>query len=131
LNADLGFSDRDRTENVRRAGEVAAMFAESGALALIALICPFDEDRRLIRSLHEEAGLPFAEIFVDTSLEECERRDPKGLYARARAGQLPGFTGIDSEYEVPANPDLILGPETGSLPERVSRVLELLEEFLR
>ena len=90
LNGDLGFSDRDRTENVRRAGEVACMFAESGVLALIALICPFEEDRRLIRTLHTESGLPYAEIFVDTSLEECERRDPKGLYARARSGQLPG-----------------------------------------
>src|ERR1700733_4026951 len=115
LNADLGFSDRDRTENVRRAGEVAAMFAESGSLALIALICPFAEDRQLIRTLHEQAGLPFAEIFVDTSIEECERRDPKGLYARARAGQLPGFTGVDSAYEVPQNPELVLGSETGSL----------------
>ena len=102
LNADLGFSDRDRTENVRRAGEVARMFAEAGSLALIALICPFEEDRQLIRALHEEADLPYAEIFVNTTLEECERRDPKGLYARARAGQLPGFTGIDSAYEVPA-----------------------------
>jgi bifunctional enzyme CysN/CysC len=131
LNADLGFSDRDRTENVRRAGEVACMFAESGALALIALICPFEEDRRLIRSLHEQANLPFVEIFVDTSLEECERRDPKGLYARARAGQLPGFTGIDSDYEVPARPDLVLGPGSGSLSEQISSVLELLEGILR
>ncbi len=131
LNADLGFSDRDRTENVRRAGEVACMFAESGALALIALICPFEEDRRLIRSLHEQANLPFVEIFVDTSLEECERRDPKGLYARARAGQLPGFTGIDSDYEVPARPDLVLGPGSGSLSEQISGVLELLEGILR
>jgi bifunctional enzyme CysN/CysC len=131
LNADLGFADRDRTENVRRAGEVAAMFAEAGALALIALICPFAEDRQLIRALHEQAGLPFAEIFVDTSIEECERRDPKGLYARARAGQLPGFTGIDSAYEVPLAPELVLGSEAGSLPERVSRVLEMLETLLR
>ncbi|HEX4127100.1 MAG TPA: adenylyl-sulfate kinase [Acidimicrobiales bacterium] len=131
LNADLGFSDRDRTENVRRAGEVAAMFAEAGSLALIALICPFAEDRQLIRSLHEQAGLAFAEIFVDTSIEECERRDPKGLYARARAGQLPGFTGIDSAYEVPLSPELVLGPEAGSLPERVSLVLGLLEDLLR
>jgi len=131
LNADLGFSDRDRTENVRRAGEVAAMFAEAGTLALIALICPFAEDRQLIRTLHEQAGLAFAEIFVDTSIEECERRDSKGLYARARAGQLPGFTGIDSAYEVPQNPELVLGPEAGSLPERVSLVLGLLEDLLR
>jgi bifunctional enzyme CysN/CysC len=131
LNADLGFADRDRTENVRRAGEVAAMFAEAGSLALIALICPFAEDRQLIRTLHEQAELPFAEIFVDTSIEECERRDPKGLYARARAGQLPGFTGVDSAYEVPLAPELVLGSEIGSLPERVSRVLELLEGLLR
>jgi bifunctional enzyme CysN/CysC len=131
LNADLGFADRDRTENVRRAGEVAAMFAEAGSLALIALICPFAEDRQLIRTLHEQAEIPFAEIFVDTSIEECERRDPKGLYARARAGQLPGFTGVDSAYEVPLAPELVLGSEVGSLPERVSRVLELLEGLLR
>ena len=131
LNGDLGFSDRDRTENVRRAGEVARMFAESGALALIALICPFEEDRALIRALHEEAGLPYAEIFMDTSLEECERRDPKGLYARARAGQLPGFTGIDSDYEVPLRADLVLNPSSGALPEQVARVLELLEGLLR
>jgi bifunctional enzyme CysN/CysC len=131
INGDLGFSDQDRKENVRRAGEVARMFAESGSLALIALICPFEEDRRLIRMLHEDAGLPFLEIFVSTSLEECERRDPKGLYARARAGQLPGFTGIDSEYEVPASPELVLGPGAGSPSEQVSRVLELLERTLR
>ena len=131
LNGDLGFSDRDRTENVRRAGEVARMFAESGVLALIALICPFEEDRRLIRTLHTEAGLAYAEVFVDTSLEECERRDPKGLYARARSGQLPGFTGIDSAYEVPSDPDLVLGPGSGTLAEQVSRVLELLEGLLR
>ena len=131
LNADLGFSDRDRTENVRRAGEVAAMFAEAGSLALIALICPFEEDRHLIRVLHEQAGLTFVEVFVDTSIEECERRDAKGLYARARAGQLPGFTGIDSAYEVPARPDLVLGPDAGSLPERISLVLGLLDDLLR
>ena len=131
LNGDLGFSDLDRTENVRRAGEVARLFAESGALALIALICPFEEDRRLIRMLHDDAGLPFLEVFMDTSLEECERRDPKGLYARARAGQLPGFTGIDSDYEPPATPELVLGASSGSVSEQVSRVLELLERALR
>jgi len=131
LNGDLGFSDQDRTENVRRAGEVARMFAEAGSVALIALICPFEEDRQLIRSLHEEAGLPYVEIFVNTSLEECERRDPKGLYARARAGQLPGFTGIDSDYEMPAHPELVLGPDSGSLSEQVATVLERLEGFFR
>jgi bifunctional enzyme CysN/CysC len=131
INGDLGFSDQDRKENVRRAGEVARMFAESGSLALIALICPFEEDRRLIRMLHDDAGLPFLEVFVDTSLEECERRDPKGLYARARAGQLPGFTGIDSDYEPPAAPELVLGVSSGTISEQVSRVLELLERALR
>ena len=131
INGDLGFSDQDRKENVRRAGEVARMFAESGSLALIALICPFEEDRRLIRMLHEDAGLPFVEVFMDTSLEECERRDPKGLYARARAGQLPGFTGIDADYEAPPNPELVLGAASGSISEQVSRVLELLERSLR
>jgi bifunctional enzyme CysN/CysC len=131
INGDLGFSDDDRKENVRRAGEVARMFAESGSLALIALICPFEDDRRLIRMLHEDAGLPFLEVFVDTSLEECERRDPKGLYARARAGQLPGFTGIDADYEAPAAPDLVLSPSSGTVSEQVSRVLELLERTLR
>ncbi len=131
INGDLGFSDHDRKENVRRAGEVARMFAESGSLALIALICPFEEDRRLIRMMHEDAGLPFVEVFVDTSLEECERRDPKGLYARARAGQLPDFTGIDSDYEPPPNPELVLGASSGTISEQVSRVLELLERTLR
>ena len=96
INGDLGFSDKDRTENVRRAGEVAKMFAESGCVALISLISPCAADRLLIRALHEEAGLPFFEVFLDTPLAECERRDVKGLYARARAGQLPGFTGIDA-----------------------------------
>ena len=130
LNGDLGFTDRDRTENVRRAGEVARMFAESGSLALIALICPFEGDRQLIRHLHEEVGLPYAEVFVDTSLDECERRDPKGLYRRARAGQLPSFTGIDSTYEPPSNPDLVLTPGSGSIPEQVSSVLGLVEGLL-
>ncbi|HEY1651296.1 MAG TPA: adenylyl-sulfate kinase [Acidimicrobiales bacterium] len=131
INGDLGFSDQDRKENVRRAGEVARMFAESGSLALIALICPFEEDRRLIRMLHDDIGLPFLEIFVGTSLEECEQRDPKGLYARARAGQLPGFTGIGSDYEAPTSPDLVLLPSSGTVSEQVSRVLELLERTFR
>jgi bifunctional enzyme CysN/CysC len=127
---DLGFSEKDRQENVRRAGEVAKMFAESGALALISLISPCAGDRQLIRALHDEAGLPYAEIYLDTPLEECERRDPKGLYARARSGQLPGFTGIDATYEVPENPDLVLRPSSGSIAEQVSRVIALVEQVL-
>jgi bifunctional enzyme CysN/CysC len=127
LNGDLGFSEADRRENVRRAGEVARMFAESGSLALISMISPCGDDRRLIRALHDEAGLPFVEVFVDTPLEECERRDPKGLYARARAGQLPGFTGIDSDYEIPDDAELVLRPESGTVPEQVALVIALVE----
>ncbi len=126
INGDLGFSDRDRTENVRRAGEVAKMFAEAGSVALISLISPCAADRQLIRTLHEEAGLPFIEVFLDTPLEECERRDVKGLYARARAGQLPGFTGIDAQYEVPEQAELVLTPSSGTVAEQAGRVLSLV-----
>jgi bifunctional enzyme CysN/CysC len=131
INGDLGFSEKDRRENVRRAGEVGRMFAESGALALISIISPCAEDRQLIRALHEEAGLPFIEVFMDTPLDECERRDPKGLYVRARAGQLPGFTGIDGTYEVPANADLVLRPSSGTVSEQASLVLALIDQLVR
>jgi adenylyl-sulfate kinase len=127
LSGDLGFSDADRGENIRRAGEVAVMFAESGALALIALICPRRDYRQLVRQMHESAALPFLEVYMDTSLEECERRDPKGLYARARAGQLPGFTGIDADYEVPDDADLVLGPDSGTIDEQVAQVVARLD----
>ncbi|MGP0030451.1 MAG: adenylyl-sulfate kinase [Acidimicrobiales bacterium] len=123
---DLGFSDRDRAENVRRAGEVAKMFAESGSVALISLISPCAADRRFIRALHEEAGLRFFEVFVDTPLDECERRDPKGLYARARAGQLPGFTGIDGTYEKPEDAELVLRPTSGTIAEQAAQVIALV-----
>ena len=126
INGDLGFSDKDRKENVRRAGEVARMFAESGSLALISMISPCGDDRRLIRALHDEAGLPFVEVFVDTPLEECERRDPKGLYARARAGQLPGFTGIDAAYEVPERAELVVRPVMGTVAEQAGLVISLV-----
>jgi bifunctional enzyme CysN/CysC len=122
---DLGFSEKDRQENVRRAGEVAKMFNECGTVALLSLISPCAGDRQMIRALHEEADLPFFEVFVDTPLEECERRDVKGLYARARAGQLPGFTGIDSEYEVPTHAELVLRPL--SIDEQVARVIALID----
>jgi bifunctional enzyme CysN/CysC len=127
LNRDLGFSDADRCENMRRAGEVAQLFAESGSIALVSMICPFDNERRLIRALHVEAGLPFVEVYMDTPLEECERRDPKGFYARARAGQLPGFTGIDGDYEIPDDAELVLRPTSGTVPEQVAIVLRLLQ----
>jgi bifunctional enzyme CysN/CysC len=128
--ADLGFSDEDRHENVRRAGEIARMFAESGTLALISLICPFVEDRQLVRHLHTEAGLPYAEVYLATPLEVCEQRDPKGLYARARAGTLPGFTGIDAGYDVPEHADLVLGPDSGTIAAQVSQVVALAGRLL-
>jgi bifunctional enzyme CysN/CysC len=113
LNADLGFSDDDRAENVRRVGEVARLLADAGVVALVPVISPFRSGREAIRAAHATAGLPFVEVFVDTPIEECERRDPKGLYAKARAGELPGFTGIDSPYEAPDDPELRLRPADG------------------
>ena len=111
LNGDLGFSAEDRAENVRRAGEVAALFADAGVVALVSLVSPYVADRDRARRAHEEAGLPFAEAYVSTPPDECERRDPKGLWARARAGEIKGFTGVDDPYEPPTDPELTLGSE--------------------
>ena len=115
---------------MRRAGEVAAHVRRGGLAGAHRPDLPVRGGPPAHPLPARTGGLAFAEIFVDTPLEECERRDPKGLYARARAGQLPGFTGIDSAYEVPSRPDLVLGPDAGSLPEQISLVLELLEELL-
>ena len=111
LNGDLGFSAEDRSENIRRAAAVAALFADAGVVALVSLVSPFIADRQQARRAHEQAELPFAEVWVSTPPEECERRDPKGLWARARAGEITGFTGVDDPYEQPPSPDLTLGPE--------------------
>jgi adenylyl-sulfate kinase len=125
LNGDLGFSAADRSENVRRAGHVALLLADAGLVALVSLISPYAEDRERVRATHLEAGLPFLEAYVNTPLEECERRDPKGLYARARAGALRGFTGVDDPYEPPRSPELELTPEC-RLDESVAAVLAAL-----
>jgi bifunctional enzyme CysN/CysC len=114
LNSDLGFGDADRRENIRRTGEVAALFADSGAIAIVSLISPFAAERRRARDIHDASGLTFHEVFVDTPLEECERRDPKGLYARARRGEVTNFTGIDSPYERPEHADLVVTPADGT-----------------
>jgi bifunctional enzyme CysN/CysC len=111
LNADLGFSADDRTENVRRVAEVARLFADAGVVALVPLISPYRAGREHARALHEAAGLVFLEVFVDAPLDVCEARDPKGLYAKARAGELTGFTGIDDPYEPPAAPDLVIAAD--------------------
>jgi bifunctional enzyme CysN/CysC len=124
LNGDLGFSADDRAENVRRVGEVARLFADAGAVALVPLISPYRAGRDHARALHEAARLPFLEVFVDTPIEVCETRDPKGLYAKARAGELKGFTGIDDPYEAPLAPELVLRDNTPE--EGAARIAELL-----
>ena len=127
LNGDLGFSAEDRAENVRRTGEVALLFADAGLVALASLVSPYAADRLRVRERHEVGGLRFIEVYVDTPLEECERRDPKGLYARARAGELSGMTGVDDPYEPPERPELVLRPVEPGLEGAVAAVLALLE----
>ncbi|WP_194828373.1 adenylyl-sulfate kinase [Nocardia sp. XZ_19_231] len=126
LNAGLGFTPADRDENVRRVAEVAALFADSGAVAIVSVISPFAAQRSNARTAHADRELPFHEVFVDTPLSECERRDSKGLYAKARAGELPGFTGIGSPYERPANADLVITPDLGSPTEIAAHILREL-----
>ena len=123
LNSDLGFSQRDRAENVRRVGEVAQLFADAGLVAIVSLISPYRADRDLVRTRHATAGITFLEVFVDTPIDVCETRDPKGMYARARAGEITGFTGIDDPYEVPLKPDLVLRPEDGDPAKMATKVL--------
>jgi bifunctional enzyme CysN/CysC len=124
LNRDLGFSDADRVENIRRIGEVAKLFVESGTLVLCAFISPFRNERAEIRNL--VAPGEFLEVFVDTPLDVCEARDPKGLYAKSRAGDLPNFTGVDSPYERPENPELVLHAADASADELADRVIAYL-----
>jgi len=126
LNGDLGFSAADRDENVRRVAEVARLFADAGTVALVPLISPYRAARDRARAVHAAAGLPFFEVFVDTPLELCEQRDPKGLYKKARAGELKGFTGIDDPYEPPLAPELVLTPDGGEPDDQAARVLTLL-----
>lgn len=126
LNADLGFTASDRDENVRRVSEVARLFADAGVVALVPLISPYRAARARARQIHEVAGLDFLEIFVDTPIAICEQRDPKGLYAKARAGEIRGFTGIDDPYEAPEAPELRVTPDDGGLASQVSLILETI-----
>jgi bifunctional enzyme CysN/CysC len=127
LNGDLGFSADDRAENVRRVGEVARLFADAGVIALVPLISPYRSGRDHARALHDAAGLDFVEVFVDTPIEVCEQRDPKGLYKKARAGELTGFTGIDDPYEAPLNAELVVEGGRVSAAEAAAQVVELLQ----
>jgi bifunctional enzyme CysN/CysC len=126
LNGDLGFDEDARRENVRRTAHVARLLAESGTVALVSLVSPYAADREAAAALHGTDGLGFLEIFVDAPLELCEQRDPKGLYARARSGELAGLTGVGAPYEAPAEPDLVLGSREETVEEEVERVMELL-----
>jgi bifunctional enzyme CysN/CysC len=126
INSDLGFDRESRRENVRRIAHIAALFAESGAVAIVSLISPYAADRRAARALHERAGLPFLEVFVDTPLQICEQRDPKGLYRRARAGELSGMTGIDDPYEAPPKADLVIDGARVSVDDAAELVLREL-----
>lgn len=130
LNKNLGFSAEDRAENIRRIGEVAKLFADSGCVALTSFISPYRKDRDLCRELHEKdkaGAIPFMEVYCDTPIDVCEQRDPKGLYKKARAGELKGFTGIDDPYEAPVNPELVLKPATQSVDDAVKACMELLK----
>jgi bifunctional enzyme CysN/CysC len=124
LNADLGFAAADRAENVRRVGEVAKLMADAGLVSLVPVISPYRAGRDRVRAAHDAAGLRFVEVFVDTPLDVCEQRDPKGLYAKARAGELVGMTGIDDPYEAPLSPDLVVTP--CALDVAVAAVVTLL-----
>jgi adenylyl-sulfate kinase len=123
---DLGFNAEDREENVRRTAEVARLFADAGTVALVSVVSPYGAGRDAARALHERDGLRFVEVFVNTPVEECMRRDPKGLYARARKGELSGMTGVDAPYEPPTDPDVELhgGIE---IPRAIELVLSALD----
>lgn len=126
LNGDLGFSAEDRTENVRRVSEVARLFADAGVVSLVPLISPYRADRDRARAAHDLAELGFVEVFVNTPIEICEQRDPKGLYKMARAGEIKGFTGIDDPYEAPLAPEVVVTPDDGDADALAQLVIDAL-----
>jgi adenylylsulfate kinase len=133
LNKNLGFSASDREENIRRIGEVAKLFADSGMITITSFISPYRRDRDLVRAMHRDAGLRFVEILVDVPIEVCEARDPKGLYKKARTavaeGHGIGFTGIDDPYEAPLSPELTLANDRLSPQEAVRQVLDYMQSL--
>lgn len=128
LNKNLGFSAEDRAENIRRIGEVAKLFADAGTIAITSFISPYRSDRNVVRALHEAAKVPFFEAYVACPLEEAEKRDPKGLYKKARAGELKGFTGIDDPYEAPEKPEVLLPTHEYSVEKSVEALMAILKE---
>jgi adenylylsulfate kinase len=127
LNKNLGFSAADREENIRRIGEVAKLFADCGVLAMTSFISPYRKDRDAVRALHEAGQIPFIEIHVNTPIATCEQRDPKGLYKKARAGQLKNFTGVDDPYEPPDKPELTIDATNTSPQEAAVMLLDYLQ----
>ena len=127
INKNLGFSEEDRAENIRRVGEISKLFVDSGVLVLSSFISPYVRDRELVRQVHEDAGMAFIEVFVDCSLDAAELRDPKGLYKKARAGEIKNFTGIDDPYEAPQNPEIHLRTDEQSLEQEVAEIIEQLQ----
>jgi len=127
LNKNLGFSAEDRTENIRRIGEVSKLFADAGVITIASFISPYAADRDQARKLHEEAGLNFVEVYVNIPLAVAEERDPKGLYKKARAGEIKGFTGIDDPYEEPKNAEILLPTHELSVEESVQVILDYLD----
>lgn len=126
LNADLGFSPADRAENIRRIGHVACLVARAGGVAVVPVISPYAADRAMVRGVHDATGTIFIEIHVATPIEVCEGRDPKGLYRRARAGELPDFTGVDAPYEPPEAPEVRLDTMSGDPESSAAEVLDAL-----
>jgi adenylylsulfate kinase len=124
----LGFSAQDRTENIRRIGEVAKLFVDTGVIVLSGFISPYRADRDTVRALHESNGMKFIEVFVDVPLDVAESRDPKGLYKKARAGEIKNFTGIDDPYEAPSDPEIVLPSHELSLEAEVELLLSALRE---
>jgi adenylyl-sulfate kinase len=132
LNRDLGFSKEDREENIRRIAEVAKLYADASVILMTSFISPYRKDRDMARSLHKEAGLGFIEVFVNTPLATCEKRDPKGLYKKARMGMIQGFTGIDDPYEPPLHPELVIDTINNTPEEIVGNIIQYLidKEYL-
>jgi len=130
LNKDLGFSEKDRNENIRRIAEVAKLFADSSTIALTSFISPYKADRQIARDLHANQGgddsIPFIEVFIDIPVEVAEQRDPKGLYKKARAGEIPNFTGISAPYEAPEAPEIHLRTDQLSVEDSVAKIMEYL-----
>jgi adenylylsulfate kinase len=127
INKNLGFSAEDRTENIRRIGEISKLFVDTGVIVLSSFVSPYRADRDLVRKLHDDGGMQFIEVYVDVPLEEAEKRDPKGLYKKARAGQIPNFTGISDPYEAPLKPELVLKTHEMTLQQEVDAIIALLE----